>query len=207
VSVHKLAMLLWARLRSKTTMPSPCGHAVRHLVLSTLGAILLAFGCAGAGSDTQRRLDDLEHQVLSAQNRNDRLEERVAALEAALDADRPRTPQEASEQQPAAAEEHGPQLPVVKLGPNTDEAVDADPPPDALESESANQSPADPRADDTHGPAKPGQRGPNTAVKKSVAPASNKPREVIKVHGDGPQSRLSAPEPDTPSEVQNTCPV
>ncbi|MBN1608875.1 MAG: hypothetical protein JW940_19770 [Polyangiaceae bacterium] len=190
-------------------MLSPCGHAARHVVLSSLGAIVLVSGCAGAGPDTRRRLDELEQQLVSVQNRDDRIEERVAALEVALEAEHARTPPAALEQ--PAADEHGPKLPVVKLAPDTEEPFDSDPPPDVLESESANQSPGDPaaggRLDSDPAPNKTKQGGSNKAGKKSAAPAPDKPREVIKVHGDGSQSRLSAPESGAPSEEQSTCTV
>jgi hypothetical protein len=199
-------------------MLSPCGHAVRHLVLSTLGALVFISGCAGAGADTRHRLDDLEQQLISAQNRNDRLEERVAALEAALDAEHDQEPPEG--EAPPAAQEHGPSLPIVKLGPNADETVDGDPEPDVLESESDNRlsggqtagSPSDrgqgaPNKTKQGAPNKTKQGAPNQAGKKNAAPGADKPREVIKLHGDGSQSRLSAPAPGASSEVQSPCPV
>jgi hypothetical protein len=190
-------------------MLSPCGHAARHLVLSTLGAIAFIAGCAEAGADTRRRLDDLEQQLVSTQNRNDRLEERVAALEAALDAEHARK-SAAAEEQPVP-DERGPSLPVVKLGPNTEELLDRDPQPDALESESASQPPGNQAAggrpdDDLGDSGKTRQRRPNQRG-KSGAPAPSQPREVIKLHRDGSQSRLSAPERGVPLEVQSTCPV
>lgn len=191
-------------------MLSPCGQAARHLVLSTLGAIVFIAGCAEAGADTRRRLDDLEQQLVSAQNRNDRLEERVAAVEAALEAEHARKPAAAVEQ--PAPDEHAPQLPVVKLGPDTEAPSVGDPQPDVLESESASQPPEDQAAGGHRGshhgaPNKARQRGPNQGGNKSGAPAPDKSREVIKLHGDGSQSRLSAPERGAPSEVQSTCPV
>jgi hypothetical protein len=192
-------------------MLSSCGPGARNLVLSGLATIAFVAGCAGATQDTRRRLDDLEQQLLLAQNRNDRLEERVAALEAALDSEQRGQSQATDDEQPVA-DEHAPQLPVVRLRPSSEELVEGDPKPDALESEAADQSSGD-RSDglapgavqDT--PPNSNARGSKKGVNKKAAPAHSKPREVIKVHGDGSQSRLSTPEPRAPWEVQSTCPV
>lgn len=154
-------------------------------MLSGLGAILFITGCAGAGADTRRRLDELEQALILAQNRNDRLEERVAALEAASDS---QAQGMGSEQ--GASEEHGPELPVVRLRPETEEPRDGDPKPDVLESGSATESPEDQPAGTRPGS---GQSNPNKGTSKSAAPAADKPREVIKVHPEGSQSSLDRP--------------
>ena len=181
---YKLAQTVEGRLRWVLTMLSVRKGWVRGIgqLSCWMSAATMAIGCAGGG-ETRRRLDDMEQQLLRAQNRSDRLEERVAALEAAQNEGLKQRSLGSGERS-KGQNSHG--LPVVKLQPDTEPAVPGEAVPQGADPESAQETEVD---------AKAAEQSDNTS----------NDRPVIKLHGDGPQSRAGEHAPQGTKTGQQTA--
>lgn len=153
-------------------------------LLSCWATAAAIMGCGASNSETRRRLDALEQQVVQAQNRNDRLEERILALETALDPAGPAQPARA----PTGAAPAGKELPVVTLRPEehgmgSTSAYSED---DAAPAKEPNGEPAGAAADSS----------PRTLI-KIHGPETPNPRGKYPNGGAGPREGASVPKPET----------
>ena len=89
-------------------------------------AVWIGTGCASRQGELEQEIHKLQETVMVLENQNDRLEERVAGLEAAQ-----RTPTNDDEAPAQAAER--PNLKVIKVGPGEKDPAGPEPskPPDA----------------------------------------------------------------------------
>jgi hypothetical protein len=135
----------------------------------------------------RRRLDELEQRVVLAQNRNDRLEERIIALESALGPDGAPGPGPAEAAGRSAGSEPA-DLPVVMLRPEA--RAERDPPED-LASKSAIEPEQQP-------PSEFPAASPETSDDPDTPPPT-----LIKIHGSaqqpGERPAKARPERKTPA--------
>ena len=184
----KLAQTVKGRLRWVPTMLSVRKGWIRGIgqLSCWMSAATMAIGCSAGGAETRRRLDDMEQQLLRAQNRSDRLEERVAALEAAQN--------QGSERLGSGERSKGPTghgLPVVKLRPNAESPASSEGAPQGAD-------PISPQA---------AESGPDREADPKKAEQSDdtdNDRPVIKLHGDSPQSRAGERAPTETMTGQQT---
>lgn len=115
--------------RAKDAVAFPAG-----LLVAALSMVVVSLsGCAGQSAEMEQRLAKLELKLAQLQAVSDRSEERVAALEnaARIDSERARVA-------PASVPENPTDLPVVHLGPGTENAQPK--PIDLPNEEGANDS-------------------------------------------------------------------
>ena len=159
--------------------------------LCSWAAAIFVAGCGASSSETKRRLGELEQRILVAQNCNDRLEERIIALEAALGPDGIPAAQR-PEASPSSAGPEPANLPVVALRPDPQTAPEL---PKVGESESANRPHS----------GLPSETVPEEASDHSEMP----PPTLIRIHGStpepgakppksGPKSKAPTREPEPP---------
>lgn len=110
-----------------------CGKVV--LALAGLG--LCAIGCGSDKDSMEKRLATLQEDLIAVQNDNDRLSERLAALEMRQSRARPAAPAPASEAPAEPATLERPPLKVIKLAPGSQPAA----PEPAAEAEAPDDGP------------------------------------------------------------------
>jgi len=109
----------------QTRFTGPRGHF--FLVLAPL--CLIFAGCGGSGRDAmEKRLSSLQEEVTHLQNSNDRLAERLQALE--IQGLKAHSAPAKAEVEPEDTRVVRPQLRVVKVGPTGDERAEQAPAPE-----------------------------------------------------------------------------
>jgi hypothetical protein len=120
----------------QTRFSGPRGHF--FLVLAPL--CLIFAGCGGSGRDAmEKRLSSLQDEVTHLQNANDRLAERLQAIE--IQGLRAHSERAKAEVEPEDTRVVRPQLRVVKVGPGGEQRAEEPAPPEPVAEENDGPRP------------------------------------------------------------------